>query len=204
MSNLTESAIKASVWKLLNEKPINKITIKDIVEDCGINRNSFYYHFQDLPPVIEKIITEEVDSIIEQYPNIDSIDQCLNVAVSFAVKNRKAAFHIYNSANRDLFERCLFNVCEYVVTTYINKILNGKQMDSHDKNILIRYYKCECFGQVIDWMNNGMKENAFDDFKRLYELRQGIAEQLISRCTEPHSLTETNADSYSNTTKYRN
>ena len=77
-------------------------------------------------------------------------------------------------------------------------------MDSHDKNILIRYYKCECFGQVIDWMNNGMKENAFDDFKRLYELRQGIAEQLISRCTEPHSLTETNADSYSNTTKYRN
>lgn len=204
MSNLTESAIKASVWKLLNEKPINKITIKDIVEDCGINRNSFYYHFQDLPAVIEKIITEEVDSIIEQYPNIDSIDQCLNVAVSFAVKNRKAAFHIYNSANRDLFERCLFNVCEYVVTTYINKILNGKQMDSHDKNILIRYYKCECFGQVIDWMNNGMKENAFDDFKRLYELRQGIAEQLISHCTEPHSLTETNTDSYSNTTKYRN
>ena len=53
-------------------------------------------------------------------------------------------------------------------------------------------------------MNNGMKENAFDDFKRLYELRQGIAEQLISRCTEPHSLTETNTDSYSNTTKYRN
>ena len=90
MSNLTESAIKASVWKLLNEKPINKITIKDIVEDCGINRNSFYYHFQDLPAVIEKIITEEVDSIIEQYPNIDSIDQCLNVAVSFAVKNRKS------------------------------------------------------------------------------------------------------------------
>ena len=77
-------------------------------------------------------------------------------------------------------------------------------MDYHDKNILIRYYKCECFGQVIDWMNNGMKENAFDDFKRLYELRQGIAEQLINRCTEPHSLTETNTDSYGNTTKYRN
>ena len=59
MANLTEKAIKASALKLLNEKPINQITIKDIVEDCGINRNSFYYHFRDLPSLIEEMVMEQ-------------------------------------------------------------------------------------------------------------------------------------------------
>ena len=47
--------------KLLNEQPLSKISVRDIVEDCGINRNSFYYHFQDIPSLIEEIIKEEAD-----------------------------------------------------------------------------------------------------------------------------------------------
>lgn len=181
MSNLTKSAIKASVLKLLEEKPVSKITVKDVVEDCGINRNSFYYHFQDLPAVIETIVTEDVEAIIEQYPSIETLDQCLNVAVSYALSHRKAAYHVFNSANRELFERCLFNVCEYVVTTYINRLLGDEKIDEKDKSILIRFYKCMCFGQVIDWMNSGMKESDLDDFRRLFVIRQGISEQLVKR-----------------------
>lgn len=64
MSNFTKNAIKASFLKLLNERPLSKITIKDIVTDCGINRNSFYYHYQDIPSLIEEVIKEETDNII--------------------------------------------------------------------------------------------------------------------------------------------
>ena len=39
VTSLTKRAIRASFLKLLNERPLNKITVKDIVEDCGINRN---------------------------------------------------------------------------------------------------------------------------------------------------------------------
>lgn len=49
MPDFTERAIKASFMKLLNERPLNKITVKDIADDCGISRNSFYYHFEDVP-----------------------------------------------------------------------------------------------------------------------------------------------------------
>ena len=45
MPNFTQKAIKESFIKLLNEKPLHQITVKDIVEDCGVNRNTFYYHF---------------------------------------------------------------------------------------------------------------------------------------------------------------
>lgn len=49
MSNLTERAIKEAFIKLLGEKPLAQISVRMIVEECGINRNSFYYHFQDIP-----------------------------------------------------------------------------------------------------------------------------------------------------------
>ena len=67
MPNFTKQAIKASFIKLLNERPLNQITVKDIVEDCGINRNSFYFHFADLPALLEEVIMEQADNIIMIY-----------------------------------------------------------------------------------------------------------------------------------------
>ena len=46
MPPFAKREIKNSFIKLLTERPISQITVKDIVEDCGVNRNSFYYHFQ--------------------------------------------------------------------------------------------------------------------------------------------------------------
>ena len=58
MANFTKQAIKAAFLELLDEKPLNKISVRDIVERCGINRNSFYYHFQDIPSLLGEIIVE--------------------------------------------------------------------------------------------------------------------------------------------------
>ena len=49
MANFTKKAIRDSLVKLLNEKPLSKITVRDIVDDCGVNRNTFYYYYPDLP-----------------------------------------------------------------------------------------------------------------------------------------------------------
>ncbi len=65
MSNFTERAIKETLIKLLNDRPLSQITVKDIVEECGINRNSFYYHFQDLPSLV-KIWMERLNSYTAQ------------------------------------------------------------------------------------------------------------------------------------------
>ena len=47
MSELTKRALEQSLKNLLLQKPLNKITISDIADDCGINRMTFYYHFKD-------------------------------------------------------------------------------------------------------------------------------------------------------------
>ena len=59
MSLLTEKALAASLKKLLEKKTLDKITVKDITDDCGVNRQTFYYHFHDVYDWVEWIFTEE-------------------------------------------------------------------------------------------------------------------------------------------------
>lgn len=184
MSNFTKNAIKASFLKLLNERPLSKITIKDIVTDCGINRNSFYYHYQDIPSLIEEVIMEETDNIISQYPTISAFEECLKIAVEFALKNKKAVFHVYNSTNRNIFEHYLWNVCQYVVLTYINTVFSDYQVVESDKNVIVKFYKCEIFGQIIWWLDSGMQDDLLESSQRLCELRKGMTEELFRRSSD--------------------
>ena len=59
MPNFTYNAIKASFIKLLSERPLSQIKVKDIVADCGVNRNTFYYYFHDIPSLIDRLYARE-------------------------------------------------------------------------------------------------------------------------------------------------
>ncbi|MFR8027761.1 TetR/AcrR family transcriptional regulator, partial [Eisenbergiella massiliensis] len=58
MQNITKTALEASLKKLLLKKPLDKITIRDLTEDCGISRMTFYYHFKDIYDLVEWICYE--------------------------------------------------------------------------------------------------------------------------------------------------
>ena len=181
MPNFTKHAIKSSILKLLSEQPLNKISVRRIFEDCGINRNSFYYHFQDLPTLIETIVQEEADQLIQKYATVSSLKECLEIAVEFTLKYRSAAMNIYNSGNRDIFERCLLKICEHAVTKYVEAVDSEAQVREEDKQIIIQSYKCECFGHIVNWMNEGMKEDFPKYFHRLCELREGMTREMFRR-----------------------
>ena len=55
MSQVTKRALAASLIKLLSQKPLDKVTVKDIIEDCGVNRQTFYYHFKDIYDLVDWI-----------------------------------------------------------------------------------------------------------------------------------------------------
>lgn len=182
MPNFTKNAIVTSFLKLLDERPLNKITVKDIVEDCGINRNSFYYHFQDVPSLLGEIVTGEINRIINKYPTIDNFEECLEIAVEFSLEHRRAALHIYNSVNRDVFESYLTRICEYVVATYLRGVFSERNISDEDKRIIVGFYKYEMFGQIMCWLDGGMHADIIKDNRRLCALRRGMLEEMLDRC----------------------
>lgn len=184
MASFTKKAIKDSFLKLLNNRPLNQITIKDIVEDCGINRNTFYYHFDDMPSLLEEIMIEEADNIIEKYVSFNSLEDCLGVVIEFALKNEIAVMHIYKSVNRESYERYLNKVSEYVVTNYIETIFNDIPAKEEDKQIIIKFFKCELVGYILDWMSDDMQYDIKQQLKRLCELFEGTTKAAFLRSAE--------------------
>lgn len=179
MPSFTKYAIKISFLKLLNKKPLNKITVKDIVEDCEINRNSFYYHFNDIPSLIEEIFTEEADKLIQSQTESDTIFDCLLSAIDFALENKTAMMHIYNSANRELFERYLNRVTQHAVSKYIDAVSRNYKISDDDKEVIVMYYKSLLIGFVIDWLGGGMKYDLTIKLRRICELFDGSMENAF-------------------------
>lgn len=182
MARFTGELIKSSFMELLEERPYTKITVRDIVERCGINRNSFYYHFQDIPSLLLEIIQDQTDAIIARYPTVDSIEDGLNVALEFAIVHKRAVLHIYHSVSRDLLEKHLWTLCEYAVRSYMDAAFPGRPRSAADREILIRYLKAELFGVAAEWLESGMKTDVQAAFRRLCEIKKGQTEEMILRC----------------------
>ena len=53
--------IAEAAWRLLTEKKVRKLTVKDIVEECHITRQSFYYHFEDIPDLLRWVLEQGLD-----------------------------------------------------------------------------------------------------------------------------------------------
>ena len=184
MAQTTRDAIKAAFIGLIEERPISKITVKDIAGRCGINRNSFYYHFQDIPSLAEEIIMDDADAIIQRYPAVSSLEEGFDAVVEFAMAHRQAALHLYDSADRALIERHLWQICEYVIVSYLRGAVSDRELRKEDRDIIVNYYKCLCFGQAIRWIEDGMKEDIRVPFRRLCALRRGMPEEMLRRAKE--------------------
>ena len=174
MSKLTQKAIQNSFMKLLDKKPIDRITVRDITDDCGISRNTFYYHYADIPALVEEVLMDFAEELIQTYPTIDSLEECLNVGARFVLNNRKAAQHLYNSSHRYIYERCLMKVCKKVVATYFSVAVPENVLGSGEREIMIDYYKCVSFGIIIDWCDNGMKDDYVSSFRKLLDIRRKL------------------------------
>ena len=75
MSQTTKRALEASLKHLLLQKPLDKITINDIAEDCGINRMTFYYHFKDIYDLVEWSCYEDASKALAGNKTYDTWQQ---------------------------------------------------------------------------------------------------------------------------------
>ena len=187
MSQITKKALEDALRHFLAQKPLNKITISDLTDYCGVSRMTFYYHFEDLPSLINAIVMEDVEKTIQESLVINSLWECFESAVNFALKRRRVVMHVYHSSNWAVYEQQLFMICKHAVTQYVEKLvgdLGDLQVQENDKRIIIQAYTCECYGQIINWLNISMKEGFLQDMIRLCRLREGEVRELLVRSTK--------------------
>ena len=181
MSGFTKEIIIKTLFELLNEKPLAKITVKDIVESCGVNRNTFYYHFRDISDAVECALLREVDKIFEKSVEVDSLLDCLGVFVNLIGENRKAMLHIYCSVQRENFTIALDKICRYIVQEYIEHIYTPEILEKEDMKVLVHFYKCVMTGGVRDWMYHRMSYDLAEYAEKISSLHGNTFEKTLEK-----------------------
>lgn len=181
MPGFTRQIILQTLTELMNEKPLSKITVKDIVERCGVNRNTFYYHFRDIPDAVEAVVKEELKDILKNQKSPESVSDCMEILVNAVQKNKKAMLHLYRSIQIDVFADYLDHASESVVEELVNRVVGEYEMDPEDRRLVIRYYKCVFVGVILDWLRHDMDYNILEDMHKLEKIYQISLEKQFLR-----------------------
>ena len=169
----TKKIIQEEFIKILNERPLNKITVKDIASACDINRNTFYYYYTDIYAILSEIFQTELQIVIDEYNDTLSWEESLIVATKFSLQNKTAIYHVYNSMQKEELEDYLFNVSGNIMSRYVEKVSDGISASSGDKKLIASFYQCALTEMVLRWIASGMKEDPDTIIRRIGWLFDG-------------------------------
>ena len=147
----------ASALNLLEQRCYKEISVLDIVADSGVNRNTFYYHFRDLPALIEELARRSIDSAFAD-SSLPLVDK-LKTAVDTMYAHKKIALHVYGSAERVVFDKCLDKVCEHLVNHIFNCCPEIQLKSAWERKRLFALCKGCCYGLICDWLLNGLDDD---------------------------------------------
>lgn len=175
----TQQAIMDSFVKLLNQRPLDKITVKDIVQDCGISRNTFYYHYQDIYDLLQATFSAVLENVLTE--NVTTWRESLVACTRFALENRRAIYHIYRSSNREQLDRYLYKVTGQSMEKLIRYQTRGMQVSDEDIRYLTLFYKHAIVGTLLEWLENDMKADVEHVINRMGVLLEGNLRMSLER-----------------------
>ena len=181
MSQVTKRALEASLKKLLLERPLDKITVTDIAEDCGINRMTFYYHFRDIYDLVEWACQEDARRILDGKRTYTTWQEGFRRILDGLIDNRPIILNVYRSVRREQVETFLFQVTHGLLMGVVEELDPRGEVREEDKAFLADFYKYAFVGLVLDWIRTGMKGEPAELARRVELVVSGNFAQALER-----------------------
>jgi len=182
VSQTTKRALGASLKKLLLQKPLNKITINDITEDCGVNRMTFYYHFKDIYDLVDWLLEEDAQKLLENGFGYEKWNDIFLQILQQVQENRTLVLNVYRSIGREQVEQYLYRMLDPALCEFIDRESQGIDIQDEDKQFIVDLYKYAIVGVLLEWIRKDMKEEPEKIAGRLNMLLHGSARQAVYRC----------------------
>ncbi len=190
MSQITKRALEESLKHLLLQKPLNKITINDIAEDCGINRMTFYYHFKDIYDLIEWSCLEDAQKALAGKKTYDTWQEGFLHIFEAVKENKPFVMNVYRSVSREQIENYLFSLTYDLLLGVVNEQADGMSVRDEDKAFIANVYKYTFVGLMLEWIKGDMKEDPKRIIDRLTLVIHGSVRNALERLRADSSLSK--------------
>ena len=162
----TKRMIADSLKKLMKNKPFSKITVSDIVLDCGINRKTFYYHFEDIFALLKWLFEEEAIEVVKHFDLYTDYKSAILFTMDYVNKNDYLINCAYDSLGRDYLKNFFFSDFVNIVRASIDeseKTLK-KSFDPEFKEFAARFFTEALTGMIIETVKEKDDEKRKKDF----------------------------------------
>ena len=181
MSQVTKRALEQSLKNLLLKKPLSKITISDLTEDCGMNRMTFYYHFKDIYDLVEWSCLTDAKRALDEKKTYDTWQQGFLQILEAVQANKSFIMNVYHCVHREQVELYLRPLVEDLILNVVNEEAGGLNVRDEDKTFIVQAYSYIFIGIMLDWIKEDMKENPQEIVERLNKLIKGSIRASLTR-----------------------
>ena len=177
-----KNLIAETFVKLSDEKNIDKITVKDIVEACGISRQAFYYHFQDLLEVIEWSMEQAFEQLLDRSLQEEDPEIVLNDFITASENAAPFMQKLFRSQKREQVERMMARCAR----SYLQELISAKgklpRIPYEDLDIALNFCTYGIVGLLLECCDKKKAVDRETMARQMYRLLQGrIAHRRIDR-----------------------
>ena len=180
MSDITKRAMSAALKNLLKEKKLNKITVQDIADECGINRQTFYYHFQDIYDLVEWTCIEDTEKVLKENRTYDTWQEGFLSVFDLAKKDKTFIDNIYRSVSLEMLEQYLYRLVYPLLKNVVDEKANGQNVREENKKYIADFYKYAFVGVLLEWIRNDMAESPGQIVDRVSRIVGGAIETAFA------------------------
>lgn len=180
-SIITKKALAASIKELMKTIPLSKISIQEIVDNCGVNRQTFYYHFKDKYDLVNWIYYTEVMKSIGDCKKYDNWTDGMCKTLLYLSNNKSFYVNALNTPGQNAFDMYFFNVTFELIIAVVNDLSKSMNISEIDKKFIADFYTHAFVGVIVQWIKNGMKSSPEIVAKKLSEVVDGSMLGALAR-----------------------
>jgi len=169
-SLITKRALAEGLKGLMKTRNFDKISIADIAGSCGLNRQTFYYHFQDKFDLVNWIYFNELISLISGNLTYENWDGRLCEILTIMKKNQPFYQTTLTSSGNNGFQDYLFKITRELLMDIISRIVGDREIRPDHITFLAEFYTFGIIGIIVQWAQKGMHESPQDLSKDLRTL----------------------------------
>lgn len=171
MAPSTKLALANALKTQLQKKFLDDITVKELVEACEINRQTFYYHFQDIYDLLRWLLEHET---AETLGEAEDWQAALLDAFRYIRDNHMMIYHIYRSTGRDNLLDCPFySLARAISSASVEREARELRLPEADTDFLTDFYMYAIAGVMVGWFAGDMREEPEELVGRLSRLLEG-------------------------------
>ena len=181
----TKNRIYECALRMAEKCPVNKITVRAIVAECEITRNTFYYHFHDLVDVYVSFVDSKIDELLKRADT--DTEAAFFDFIELAVSYKKVWLNLYKSVGHERLSKFVSEKTRRLIMMAISKAYDIEAISALDLEIICTFYEEAFFGIFMRWLKDsrfGTKDKLKYSLERIRVLFDGQLDALIKNSLE--------------------